>query len=402
MALTLGFTGMDSATEAGLTAAFEQANARLGKSWQLQPEVEAEHVIVDMDSMYGPMSWLRLHAAGKQVIGLTSAPRTQANFHLSRPFDAESVATLLQAIAADAGIQVQATPQPQARLPETRLPGAAPLPAKAPLPSGMSPSPAPQDLLPEEHPLPVDEEAEAPAPAPGLAGSVEAGTLAPITIAPSAAAPSPVVPAPLPPAIPQPTVVTPPFAPPRERGLADWLAPGALSGRLRYRPASGQTVLIDADARQYHAIAALKPLAATFDGVVARDDFESVDAAAWARETATLGPAQPLNRLQWYGGLLAGKGVLFPEFDPAGRYKLSKWPQTEREFPKHFRIATAMMKGPATLDEVTTASGVPLADVIDFVNASLVTGFAEFVPEPSPEPVEPQKPGGLFGRLRGK
>jgi len=190
--------------------------------------------------------------------------------------------------------------------------------------------------------------------------------------------------------------------PPRELGLADWLAPGALRGRLRYRNPGSQPLLIDADARHYYATVALKPLATAFDGVAAPADFEPVDAATWARETAALGAAQPLNRLQWYGGLLAGKGVLFPEFDPTGRYKLSKWPQTEREFPKHFRIATAMMKGPATLDEVATASGVPLTDVIDFANASLVTGFAEFVPEPSPEPVESPKPAGLFGRLRGK
>ena len=78
------------------------------------------------------------------------------------------------------------------------------------------------------------------------------------------------------------------------------------------------------------------------------------------RETAALGAAQPLGRLQWFGGLLAGKGELLPDFDAAGRYRLTKWPQTEREFPKHFRIATAMMKGPATLDEVAAASGVPL------------------------------------------
>jgi hypothetical protein len=136
--------------------------------------------------------------------------------------------------------------------------------------------------------------------------------------------------------------------------------------------------------------------------VVAREDFEPVSAPNWAAETAALGPAQSLNRLQWYGGLVAGKGKLFSEFDPAGRYKLGKWPQTEREFPKHFRIATAMMKAPATLEEVATASGVPLADVNDFVNASLVTGYAEFVPEPPSEPLEPQKHSGLFGRLRGK
>src|SRR3546814_9343098 len=84
---TLGMTGMDPATEGALKAAFDQANARLGKHWQLLPEAEARFVVVDMDSMYGPMSWLRLHAAGKQVIGLTSAKRTQTAFHLPRPFD---------------------------------------------------------------------------------------------------------------------------------------------------------------------------------------------------------------------------------------------------------------------------------------------------------------------------
>ena len=60
------------------------------------------------------------------------------------------------------------------------------------------------------------------------------------------------------------------------------------------------------------------------------------------------------------------------------------------------------MKGPATLEEMASASGVPLADVADFVNASLVTGYAEVVPDVVPEPAETQKSGGLFGRLRGK
>ena len=380
MALTLGFTGMDSSTEAALTAAFQQAGSRLGNAWQLKPEAEADHVIVDMDSMYGPMSWLRLHAAGKRVIGLTSAARTQTDFHLARPFDADSVAALLRSVSTGA----DATPGP-----------ARTAAAPAAVPSGMSPSPVPQDLLPEEHPQPVDEEAEAPAPAPRLPASVEAGTLAPTTVSPAPVAAAPA------PAAPEAAPVAAPARPPRERCFADWLAPGVLSGRFRYRK-SPEPLLIDADARQYFAIPALKPLADVIDGVVTRDDFQPIDAASWARESAPLGAAQPLNRLQWFGGLIAGKGELLSEFDPAARYRLGKWPQTEREFPKHFRIATAMMKGPATLDEVAAASGVPLSDVADFVNASLVTGYAEVVPDVVPEPVETQKPGGLFGRLRGK
>jgi hypothetical protein len=377
MALTLGMTGMDPATEAALKVAFEQANARSGRSWTLLPEAEAEHVVVDMDSMYGPMSWLRLHAAGKRVIGLTSAARTQTDFHLVRPFDANTLATLLRSIAGDTGV-------------DTPVVAATPAPASpaTPHPSGMAPAPVPQDLLPEEHPQPVDEEAEAPAPAPHLPGSVEAGSLGATTIEPVAA--------PLPPPPPPPP-------PPRERNLADWLGPNStVSGCVRYQSAGGQSVLIDADARQYYGPALLKPLAGLFDGIVARDDFKPVDATTWASETAALGAPQPLGRLQWFGGLLAGKGELLPGYDPTGQYRLGKWPQTEREFPKHFRIATAMMKGPATMDEIAGASGVSLSEVADFINANLVTGYAEFVPEQPPEPTEPPKPVGLFGRLRGK
>ena len=376
MALTLGMTGMDPATEAALKMAFEKANASSGRLWTLLPEAEAEHVVVDMDSMYGPMSWLRLHAAGKRVIGLTSAARTQTDFHLVRPFDAASLATLLRSIAGDTGVGAPAA--------VTTAP--APAPAATPRPSGMAPAPVPQDQLPEEHPQPADEEAEAPAPAPRLPGSVEAGSLGATTIKPVAPPPAPAPP------------------PPRERNLADWLGPNSsVSGRVRYQSAGGQGVLIDADARQYYGPALLKPLSGLFDDIVARDDFKPVSAATWASETAALGAPQPLGRLQWFGGLLAGKGKLLPGFDPTGQYKLGKWPQTEREFPKHFRIATAMMKGPATLDEIAGASGVTLSEVADFINANLVTGYAKFVPEQAPEPTEPPKPaGGLFGRLRGK
>lgn len=390
MSLTLGLTGMDPATEASLKAAFADANARLGNAWQLLPDTQAEHVVVDMDSMYGPMSWLRLHGAGKRVIGLTSAPRTQTDYQLARPFDVDSMMALLRTMAGDAGIalgggtttepspaaRAVATPErPPAPVPAPPPPAPPPMPTQ-PSPSGMSPAPAPQDQLPEEHPLPHDEEAEAPSPAPTLPASVEAGTLKPTTIEPP--------------------------KPPRDQVFADWLAPGALQDRRRYRRDDGPAILIDPVSRQYHGPALLKPLAGYFDGGVRAWDFESVDDATWASESAALGPAQPLSRLQWYGGLLAGRGTLLPGYDPAGRYQLSKWPQSEREFPKQFRIATAMMKGPSTLDEVAAASGVPLDEVIDFVNANLVTGYAEFVPEPPPEPLEPPKPTGLLGRLRGR
>ncbi|MBX3713849.1 MAG: hypothetical protein KF800_17960, partial [Lysobacter sp.] len=112
---------MDQATETALKAAFKDAGARVGR-WSLVAENDADYVIVDMDSMYGPMSWLRLHAAGKQVIGLTSAPRTQADYLLTRPFDAYHLAGVLTEISG--------------------APASTPAPAAAPAPATPPPAPA--------------------------------------------------------------------------------------------------------------------------------------------------------------------------------------------------------------------------------------------------------------------
>lgn len=371
MALTLGLTGMDPATEASLKAAFADANARIGGAWQLLPDTQAEHVVVDMDSMYGPMSWLRLHAAGKTVIGLTSALRTQADHRLAQPFDADSLQQLLATLA----------PQTAAAA------------APSPIPAGLTPSPQPQDLLPEEQPHPSDEEAAAPTePTAALASGEEVGAArGGETSEPPSAAVGRVVPA-------APSLQPRVPAAPATQNLGDWLASGKLGGRVRFER-DGVALLIDTAQRQYFGPPGLKPLAAHVSSDASAADF--VPVADWDAQIAGLGPAQPLSRLVWLGGLLSGQGHLLPGFDPQARYQLLKWPQTEREYPKHFRIATVMMRGPSTLDEIAAGSGVPVGDVTDFVNANLATGFADIEHIPEPE-AEPQKSGGLFGRLRGR
>jgi len=362
MVRKLGITGMDSTTEADLRAAFQQARSALGDRWELTSEAEADAVIVDMDSMYGPMSWIRLHAAGKQVVGLTSSPRTQADHRLERPFNGRTLGRLLAEIDAHAPADVTpaapAIPEPHAEAP----------------PSSATPAPAPADLLPEEQPIAADEEAMAPA--------EPAAALEPVAAAPVAE--------------PEPAP-----APPRDPTLADWFAPGALVGRWRYER-DGIGIVFDADARIYHGPSGLKPLAGLFDAVVRQADLQPLDQTAWTSAATGMGAAQALARLQWYAGLLAGHGALLPGNDPDGRYRLAKWPQTEREFPKHFRIATAMMKGPATVAEIAAGSGVPAEEVADFINANLRTGYAELVPPTPPESGESPKAAGLFGRLRGR
>lgn len=357
MALRLGITGMDSSTETALRSAFQQAQAQLGDSWTLVPEAEADHVVVDMDSMYGPMSWIRLHAAGKHVIGLTTSPRTQADHRLPRPFDTATLAGLLASIAAQ--------------------------------PSAPATGPAAVDAMAGDH----EPDAAAAAGASGEAGTTAAATEPPPETGPTADAAAPH-------RVAEPEVAASPVTTAQAQGLgfAEWLTPGVLGGRWRL-VRGGASVAFDADARVYHGPAALKPLAPLFEGDVFRDELEALDQAGWT--PAAAGEPQPLSRLQWYGALLAGRGRLLPGNDPDGRYRLVKWPQTEREFPKHFRIATAMMKGPATVAEIASASGTTPEEVADFVNANLATGFAEAV-EPEPQDVPESPRAGLLGRLRGR
>lgn len=375
MRLTLGLTGMDPTTESALQAAFHSANGRLGGRWELASDTEADYVIVDMDSMYGPMSWLRLHAAGKSVVALTAAQRTQADFRLGQPFDANSLGNLLRDMASQAGVQIEIA-----------------APAAAPAPVAATPAPAPAPSAPVSPPAPIMAE---PAVAEPAAAAVPAPTPGPTPAPAEAAAPAPSQPEPV--AEPAPVAAATAIA---EGSLLDWLANDRLRGRVRLRSVA-EGLLIDLDQRVYHGPSGLKPLAAHFEGRLESSEFLPVDANTWASESARLGAAMPLARLVWFGNLLAGKGALAPEHDPGRRYLMVKWPQTEREYPKHFRIATVMMKGPALLAEIAEASGVSLAEVADFVNANLATGFAEA--EREPEPVDPAKAGsGLFGRLRGR
>lgn len=402
MPLTLGLTGMDPATESALQTAFKVANAQLGGHWSLVPEQQADFVVVDMDSMYGPMSWLRLHASGKSVIALTAAQRTQADYLLSHPVSTDSVKLLLgeialqsgQALPASAPAAVEIPPQPRTD-PTAALPDAvvelleadraqiraAQAPAAATPPAASAPiAPTPVAPTPAAT-APVV--APAPAPAPAAAPAADAAAAADIA-APSVAAPA----APTTPSI---TV--------SGDGLLDWLMPGRLRGLVRLNH-DGEALLIDADERKYHGPAALKPLGGLFERGFAAADFELLPAAQWQAAAAQAGAAMPLTRLVWFGNLLAGRGRLAPGYDPQRRYRMTKWPQTEREYPKHFRIATVMMKAPGHLAEIAEASGVSEAEVADFINANLATGFAEA--EGDPAPVEPAKSGGLFGRLRGR
>ena len=331
------FAGLSKGEEAEITALFRQANAEAGEAWGLAPEAEAAVVVIDMDSMYGQMSLMKALGAGKAVVALTGSGRADTDFRLGRPVTAEG----MRALVADLDAAAAAAP-------------VAPDPEPAPSGPVAAPVPAPQPV---------------PAPAP-------ADAAAPAAVGPPPAAPGPA------PAAPEPR-------------LFDYLRPGALAGPVRLQLPDAPDLVLDPGRQQYFAGAALKPLLPYCTAVLP----PSAMAALSPSELEGLGGAQPWARLAWLCALASGNGALLAGFGPNDKYKLLKWPQTEREFPKHFRIATVMMKGPALLTDVAEQSGASLAEVIDFVNASLVSGVASPESAAAAE-VDAHKGGGLLVRFR--
>jgi hypothetical protein len=344
---TLAFTGMDSTEGDKLKTLFNEANRRAGEAWALAPENDADMLVIDVDTLYGHMTWLKVHNSGRIIVALSSSEKADADHVLRRPVTADALAALL---AGHAG---------------TKVTGAAPR-AEAPAPRRADPAPA--------------------ARVPMTPSSPAAASITPT------ATPAPATPAP-------PAAVAAPVEPPRDPRLGDYLQPGALPGPVKLRLGDASPLVIDPHSRTYLGPAALKGFVPYAKAVIRKDDWHAVTPTEFERLKAELGGTQPYVRLQWLAALHAHEGQIARGFDPNQKYKLLKWPQIEREFPKHFRIATAMMKGPQLLTEIAEGSGATLAEVTDFVNASLATGFAEMDhPPPTPDASQAQK--GLLGRLR--
>jgi hypothetical protein len=297
MTRTLGLSGFDRDEEQALQALFESAHA---EGWRLGPEAAATAVLIDLDSIYGQMAWLKAQGSGRPVAVMTQGGRADADWVLTRPANIESLRALLDAIAAGTPAVVAAD----------------------------------------------DRAAAAAAPAP----ATTAGE-------PAAARPA-----------------TPP--PHQPRFLHAYLKPGALPGPVRLLDAE-PALLIDPLHDRWIGSSALKPLIPIASGPIEEDRWKALTPAEFSRAEAESGPAQPLSRLRWLAALVGHDGDLAPELARAQRFHLTKYPQSEREFPKHLRIATALLKPPATLDELVAASGASRAEVAGYLNACHAVGILE-------------------------
>ncbi|HEX7129628.1 MAG TPA: hypothetical protein VF217_06095 [Rhodanobacteraceae bacterium] len=335
-------------------AALGRLTGRLSHYWEWSDLAHAELVIVDMDSMFGHMAWLKAHGAGKHVITFARSGQVQgSDLVLGKPLDDDALAAVLEEAAGlmdhSAGALRGTDAAPAAKAPSA-------------VPPATAPKPAPKQARPPRTASVMNLAAAADAPPPPAAA---------VATAPPAAESAPAT-------RPEPEPVN----------IADLLVrrPPAHATRV-----GGTDLVVDPERDVYYADEALKPLKEALEQPTSALQSLDAGALAAARQRKPL----PLARLRWFCGLVATPGKLAHGMSDDERYKLARWPQTEREFPRHFRVATAMMKEAATPADLAAASGVPVAEVIDYINASKAAGWLA-VERDEPPPAEDE------GAAKGK
>lgn len=363
---TVFFTGMDTFDAEQLAVLFHEINRRTGSRWTLGSDAESASVLViDVDTLYGHMTWLHAQNSGQIVVALTTGEHADADHVLHRPVTPDAMRRLLLGLSKDSG--------PDADMNAA----AAPTPTPAPAPA---PTPATTDTLEEPARIatpvaaavtspPVQRETPAPAPV--------AAPASPATFEDSA-----------------PTTAASPY-------LIDvLLADEPPQGAQKFELVGHGTLAFDRSRKVFAAGSGIREYLPYTQVALENGAIRTIGEAEFDALCQSTGGTQPLARLLWLAAL-GGNAGKAPVGGPNARFRLRKWPQIEREFPKHFRIATAMMKGFHSPTEFAEQSGASVPEVNDFIAASLTTGHAEAeapVPtETAPAPTQKR----LFDRLRG-
>jgi hypothetical protein len=195
------------------------------------------------------------------------------------------------------------------------------------------------------------------------------------------------------------------MAPPAMRGtttetgkhpLREYLSRSLLGGPACISMKGAPSLVLDPKEKVFHATGNLSELTPYCMVDLPQSAWRPVTTHELARFRSEH-PAHEYSHLIWLDVLAHSQGRLAKHLDPGGRYKLKRWPLLERDFPNHFRIASAMSHA-AKLNEIAAASGVPMGEVFAMVNAYDAIGLIEVAPRlPRHEPAASK---GLLARLR--
>ncbi|HEX5125083.1 MAG TPA: hypothetical protein VFV97_17695, partial [Rhodanobacteraceae bacterium] len=97
---TLAVTGASEQDAARIASLLEKHRAKLSAPWQNGEAAEADLLVVDIESMYGQMDWLRARSRGRLVIAYTSAAEPlEPEFSLRKPVVSADLVALLNRIS---------------------------------------------------------------------------------------------------------------------------------------------------------------------------------------------------------------------------------------------------------------------------------------------------------------
>jgi hypothetical protein len=173
--------------------------------------------------------------------------------------------------------------------------------------------------------------------------------------------------------------------------LVEFLAEGALGGPPRIAPPDLPALVLDPKERVYHCSASLVALEPYCRLQMKRSYWVPLTSADLAVVRGESAP-QPYDRLRWLDALVKGSGTLARHLDPGGVYRLRQWFRVAHDFPRAYRISATLLR-PARLHEVAAATGLPMGEVFDVVNAWDAIGYVECQPRERLRGGEPP-PGG--------
>lgn len=159
-------------------------------------------------------------------------------------------------------------------------------------------------------------------------------------------------------------------------GLRAFMDGDLLGGPARYALPGSAPLVLDPKFRVAHAPAGLSALAPYCWRRWRPCDWQPLTSTELI-EVRGSQRTFPYERLIWLDVLLHSDGKLAPHLDPGGTYRLAHWVQIDHDMSRYFRIASAMLQ-PMRLHEIAAASGAPMGDVFDVINAYDAVGLIEW------------------------
>jgi hypothetical protein len=159
----------------------------------------------------------------------------------------------------------------------------------------------------------------------------------------------------------------------QEFDLATLLKGGVVFGPCEHELPGVPPLVLDPKLDVFHSAATLAQLRLYCRQRFSRSAWKSVTTQR-LREIREKLPARSFAQLRFLAALEASRGTLDPKLDPGGSFWLQGVLKLDDSLPQQQRILDAMPEA-RRLNEIASASGASMAEVMDTVNALLAVGM---------------------------